>query len=145
MFCDSQGKPWHHNYIRLKFFRLLKRAAVRQVRFHDLRHSFASILLQNAESPVYVKDQLGYSSIVTTVDLFRHLIPGGNRQAVDRLDTPADKRLLEGDSATSAQPGRQMSGATSRNPPNYPQVTRKGAGVDDGFRTRDLRIHNPAL
>ena len=95
VFCDSQGKPWHQNYIRLKFFRLLKRAGVRQVRFHDLRHSFASILLQNGESPVYVKDQLGHSSIATTVDLYGHSIPGGNRQAVDRLDTPRIRGCLK--------------------------------------------------
>ena len=52
VFRDANGQQWHHNFIRLKFFRLLKRAGIRQVRFHDLRHSFASILLQNGESPV---------------------------------------------------------------------------------------------
>jgi integrase len=59
---------------------------VRQVRFHDLRHTFASLLLQNGESPAYVKEQMGHSSIAITVGLYGHLIPGGNRRAVDRLD-----------------------------------------------------------
>jgi integrase len=92
---NADGKPlgdYHefiHGYVLPITFRLLKRAELRQVRFHDLRHSFASILLQNGESPVYVKEQLGgHSSIAITVDLYGHLIPGGNRQAVDRLDTP---------------------------------------------------------
>ena len=40
------------------------------------------------ESPVYVKEQMGHSSIQVTVDLYGHLIPGGNKQAVDRLDDP---------------------------------------------------------
>ena len=53
---------------------------------HDLRHTFASLLLQQGESPVYVKEQCGHSSIKVTVDTYGHLIPGGNRQAVDRLD-----------------------------------------------------------
>ncbi|MGB4068745.1 MAG: hypothetical protein WBK08_12005 [Nitrospira sp.] len=49
---------------------------------------------------IYVKDQMDHSSIQVTVDLYSHLIPGWNKQAVDRLDTPA----LQPDSATSAQP-----------------------------------------
>ena len=84
-------------------------------------------------------------SIAITVDLYGHLVPGGNRQAVDRLDTLADKRFFETDSATSAQPGRQVPAVASGKTLNSLLVTRKGAGVDDGFRTRDLRIHNPAL
>jgi len=59
---------------------------MRRVRFHDLRHTFASLLLQNGESPAYVKEQMGHSSIQLTVDIYGHLVPGGNRQAVDKLD-----------------------------------------------------------
>jgi integrase len=62
---------------------------MRRVRFHDLRHTFASLLLQNGESPAYVKEQMGHSSIQVTVDIYGHLVPGGNRQAVDRLDDTA--------------------------------------------------------
>jgi len=51
-----------------------------------LRHSFASLLLQNGESLAYVKDQMGHSSINVTVDIYGHFVPGGNRQAVDKLD-----------------------------------------------------------
>ena len=58
------------------------------MRFHDLRHTFASLLLQQGESPAYVRDQLGHSSIQMTVDVYGHLIPGLNRQAVDKLDDP---------------------------------------------------------
>ena len=36
--------------------------------------------------PVYVKEQLGHSSIKITVDIYGHLIPGSNRKAVDKLD-----------------------------------------------------------
>jgi len=75
------------NHVRDRFFYgLLKKAGLRRVRFHDLRHSFASLLLQQGESPVYVKEQLGHSSIQITVDCYGHLIPGGNKQAVDKLD-----------------------------------------------------------
>jgi integrase len=56
------------------------------VRFHDLRHTFASLLLQNGESLTYVKQQMGHSSIQVTVDIYGHLVPGGNRAAVNKLD-----------------------------------------------------------
>ena len=62
-------------------------ADLRQIRFHDLRHTFASLLLANRESLVYVKDQLGHHSIQITVDTYGHLIPGANKAAVDKLDT----------------------------------------------------------
>ena len=79
--------------LRKLFNRLLTDAKMRRVRFHDLRHTFASLLLSNGESPTYVKEQMGHSSIQVTVDIYGHLIPGGNRQAVDRLDdAPATKK-----------------------------------------------------
>ncbi len=68
------------------FYRCLDLAELRRVRFHDLRHTFASLLIQQGESLDYVKDQLGHHSIQITVDTYGHLVPGGNRQAVDRLD-----------------------------------------------------------
>jgi integrase len=53
---------------------------------------------------VYVKEQMGHSSIQVTVDLYGHLIPGGNKQAVDRLDSPVEKFPFESQSATQTQP-----------------------------------------
>ena len=80
------GSQLDPSNLRKVFNRLLTDAKLRRVRFHDLRHSFASLLLQNGESPTYVKEQMGHSSINVTVDIYGHLVPGGNRQAVDRLD-----------------------------------------------------------
>ena len=51
-----------------------------------MRHTFASLLLQQGESLHYVKDQLGHASIQTTVDVYGHLAPGSNRNAVNQLD-----------------------------------------------------------
>ena len=56
-----------------------------------MRHTFASLLLQQGESLVYVKEQMGHASIQITVDCYGHLIPGGNKQAVDPLDSPASE------------------------------------------------------
>jgi integrase len=71
---------------RIVWAPLLRRAGLRHRGPHQLRHSFATLLLQQGESPVYVKDQLGHASIKITVDTYGHLLPGANRQAVDRLD-----------------------------------------------------------
>ena len=67
------------------FHKCLEKAGLRRIRFHDLRHTFSSILIQNGEPLTYVKEQLGHSSIKITVDVYGHLVPGSNRQAVNRL------------------------------------------------------------
>jgi len=71
--------------LRKTFSLRLKKAGLRQIRFHDLRHTFASWLIGNEESLAYVKDQMGHHSIQITVDTYGHLIPGANREAVNRL------------------------------------------------------------
>jgi integrase len=53
------------------------------------------LLLQNGESPTYVKEQMGHSSIQVTVDIYGHLVPGGNRAAVDKLDMPEKTEQAE--------------------------------------------------
>jgi integrase len=57
---------------------------------HSLRHTFASLLLQQGESPVYVQRQLGHASIQLTVDTYGKWLPMGNKAAVDRLDDLAE-------------------------------------------------------
>lgn len=114
VFPSETGGLLHPHNIRDRvFYGLLTKAKLRRVRFHDLRHTFASLLLQNGESPVYVKEQMGHSSIQVTVDLYGHLIPGGNKQAVDRLDLPVEKPRVATESATPAQPVFAFQGPAS--------------------------------
>ena len=87
VFINTDGTPLdQHNFRKRVYLGLLAKAGLRQIRFHDLRHSFASLLLQQGESLTYVKEQMGHHSIQVTVDIYGHLIPGSNKQAVDRLD-----------------------------------------------------------
>ena len=88
------GAPIAQNSIRHIFKRILAKAGLRDIRFHDVRHTFASQLLSNGQSPVYVKEQLGHSSIQFTVDIYGHLIPNSNRGAVNQLDDIAPKCTL---------------------------------------------------
>jgi integrase len=76
-------------YPTSSLIRVLSMVALGQVaqrNLHFLRHTFASLLIQQGESLVYIKEQMGHSNIDVTVDVYGHLVPGGNRQAVDRLD-----------------------------------------------------------
>ncbi len=97
VFINEVGGPLDEtNFRRRVFHRCLARAGLRRIRLHDLRHSYASILLGRGESLVYVKEQMGHHSIKVTVDTYGHLIPGANKAAVDRLDSilTATKRNL---------------------------------------------------
>lgn len=61
---------------------------------HCLRHTFASLLLQQGESPAYVQRQLGHASIQLTVDTYRKWLPMGNKPAVNRLDEPSASKVV---------------------------------------------------
>jgi len=78
----------------------LEKAGLHRFRFHDLRHTFGSLLIQDGASLTYVKEQMGHSSIQITVDTYGHLIPGADISCVDRLDIKATRRQ----NAIPAQP-----------------------------------------
>lgn len=91
LFYNDREEPIAQNSIRNIYKRILRGAKLRDFRFHDIRHTLASLLLSNGESPVFVKEQLGHSSIKITVDIYGHLIPSSNRKAVNQLDEIAPK------------------------------------------------------
>ena len=89
------GTTLDDSNIRKAMLAIVTKAEVRRRRSinHVLRHTFGSLLIQQGESLVYVKEQMGHASIQITVDIYGHLVPGGNRQAVDRLDSDAPIRI----------------------------------------------------
>jgi len=88
LFQNRDGGYLDDSKVRKVFARLLTKARLPKRNPHFLRHSFASLLIAQGESLAYVKDQMGHSSIDVTVDIYGHLVPGANRQAVNRLDDP---------------------------------------------------------
>lgn len=68
------------------FEQLVQRSGVRRVRFHDLRHTCASLLLAQGVSPRVVMDVLGHSQLSITMDLYSHVMPSALRYAADAMD-----------------------------------------------------------
>ena len=65
---------------------LLKRAGLPMIRFHDLRHTAATLLLAQGVHPKIVQERLGHSQISLTLDTYSHILPGMGREAASKLD-----------------------------------------------------------
>ena len=83
-----------NNMIKRRFKPALNRAGIESLRFHDLRHTYASLLLANGTPMKYVQHQLGHSSIKMTMDLYTHLLPEVNEQCVNLLDNIVEKTTV---------------------------------------------------
>jgi integrase len=68
------------------FAQLLKNAGLRPTRFHDLRHTCASLLLAQGVSPRVVMETLGHSAIAVTMNTYGHVMPLAQREAADRIN-----------------------------------------------------------
>lgn len=88
------------NLAKRRFLPALNRAGIDKIRFHDLRHTYASLLLANGAPMKYVQHQLGHSSITMTMDLYTHLLPEVNDKCVNLLNNIVSsavepKRVIE--------------------------------------------------
>lgn len=86
VFTTTFGKPIDATKISKDFHRHLDRAGLTQRRFHDLRHSCATLLLVQGVSPRVVMEVLGHSQISLTMNTYTHVIPELRRQAANRMD-----------------------------------------------------------
>ncbi|MBO2532688.1 MAG: hypothetical protein CW342_07305 [Thermoactinomycetaceae bacterium] len=68
------------------FHRIIKRADVPKIRFHDLRHTHATLLLQQGVDPKIVSECLGHASITLTLDTYSHVIPSLKKEAAMTFD-----------------------------------------------------------
>lgn len=65
---------------------LAARAGLKVIRFHDARHSHASLMLKQGTHPKIVQERLGHSSIAITLDTYSHVAPGLQEAAANRFD-----------------------------------------------------------
>ena len=87
VFTSARGTPVDgDNLISRPFARLLERCELPPMRFHDLRHSCASLLLAQGVAPRVVMETLGHSRIAVTLDTYTHVLPALQREAADAMD-----------------------------------------------------------
>lgn len=88
VFTSARGELLRKsNFLRREFYPLLDEAKLpRTVRFHDLRHSCASMMLLQGTNPKVVQELLGHASIALTLDTYSHVSPTMHRHAADALD-----------------------------------------------------------
>jgi integrase len=86
VFCSSIGTPMEPRNLLREFKALLKKSGLPNVRFHDLRHTAASIMLSNGMPVIKIARQLGHAKASTTLDIYGHIIPGLEVESVERID-----------------------------------------------------------
>jgi integrase len=87
IFPNESGEPIdHHNMMKRHFLPSLKAAKLPQIRFHDLRHTYASLLIHRGGNIKYIQSQRGYSSPMVTLNVYAHLMNQVNQDAVTRLE-----------------------------------------------------------
>lgn len=75
------------NSIEKQYKKILERDnTLKKIRIHDFRHSHASLLINNGEDYLVVKERLGHASITTTIDTYSHLYPSKQKDLADKLD-----------------------------------------------------------
>jgi integrase len=86
VFTSGGGQPMDQRNVLRAFRRVLRRAKLPRMRFHDLRHSCASLLLAQHTDPRVIMETLGHSNISVTMNMYAHVMPALKRDAADAID-----------------------------------------------------------
>jgi integrase len=87
VFTNELGRPLDPSNVRLRSFQpALKHAGLPHIRFHDLRHTAATLMLRQGVHPKVVAEMLGHSQIGITLDLYSHVTPTMQQVAVDAVE-----------------------------------------------------------
>ena len=104
LFPNEEGKPYNHRAVGKVFRRVLRKAGLPSFRLYDLRHSYASLLLERGAPITYVSEQLGHADSSTTLRVYAHRIPKGRRW-VEILDgVLSEPKRLGPTSGTKVEP-----------------------------------------
>lgn len=88
VFPNKEGCYLDPSNMHKRFFTpLLRKARIRSIRFHDLRHTYASLLIANNIPIKYIQSQMGHASIQMTMDTYGHILPEVTQQGVNALDS----------------------------------------------------------
>lgn len=110
VFAGPDGGPIHPEYVTRAFDRLVAKHGMPRIRFHDLRHTHATLLLRAGVPVKVVSERLGHASPGFTLNVYQHVLPGMQAEAAEVFE-----RLLQGDPCQAPIEGQPGSpGATSR-------------------------------
>lgn len=88
VFPNSKGTPLEpDSLVKRHFLPALRRAKIKRVRFHDLRHTNVALRIEQGQNIKYIQHQLGHASIQTTLDRYGHLLKEVNTEQAKKLDT----------------------------------------------------------
>ncbi|MFD2671792.1 site-specific integrase [Marinicrinis sediminis] len=86
VFCTSTGRICTPRNLMRAFYDFLKENKVPKIRFHDLRHTHATLLLRSGINPKIVSERLGHSSVKITLDTYSHMLPDIQEKAVESMN-----------------------------------------------------------
>jgi len=95
VFANADGTSMDPGTLTHNFTKIARKAGLSGVRFHDLRHTFASLMLLGGVHPKIVSEMLGHSSVAFTLDTYSHVIPTLQQAAMKRLDEMLEPELRE--------------------------------------------------
>lgn len=84
--CTKSGKPMIPRNFRKEFYNLIEQLGLPKIRFHDLRHTHATILIQQNVNVKLISERLGHSDIETTLNTYFHVLPDMQKSVSDKLD-----------------------------------------------------------
>src|SRR5215218_774360 len=134
VFPSPEGRILNDDNFRHRVFSpAVRRTKLIGFRFHDLRHTYAALMVAAGAHPKYLQAQMGHSSIRVTLDLYGHLFPDANRGVFDAFDALTAPSTPHRKSDPNGAPNEK--------------VPASGDFEDgsDGTRTRDLRRDRPAF
>jgi integrase len=85
VFSTGHGTPLSARNVVRSFKELLAKAALPDIRFHDLRHTCATLLLGARVNPKVVSEMLGHASVAITLDIYSHVLPDMQQDAATAL------------------------------------------------------------
>ena len=108
VFTTLNGMPWHPDAISGRWRRQWPALELPQIRLHDLRHSHATLLLDQGVPIKVVSERLGHASITTTLDIYAHVLPAQDRDAATAI-----RRALNGNGLNRSRPEPEQQPRTS--------------------------------
>ncbi len=86
VFSHIDGSPYNPDSVSQTFRKIIKSAGLKAMRFHDLRHAHATLMLKQGVHPKIVSERLGHSSVNITLDTYSHVLPGLQEAAALRFE-----------------------------------------------------------